>query len=210
MWNPSELYSTGPHLWGFLLTSGSCSLLDRGSAMVVIPKQRKTAPNIGILTPKPMPAPTNNSELKKLKKQARPTSLIRAIAAGCCSGLCLLCYLEAWHSTRVPVAEHQGSCGETFLPTWLFPRCPSHLGQALRPGWSYSSVYAHSHCPQRFGDQAPCVTPCLFTSVFLLARQVVILPVFEFHLNQMATPKALKSLVLWHIESRGLDHWWTE
>lgn len=78
--------------WGFLLTVAACSCWTE-VPMVVIYKQRRRQLQIWeFLPPKPIqPLPTTRS-LKT--KKAEPDHLIRAIAAGCCSGLCLLCYLE--------------------------------------------------------------------------------------------------------------------
>lgn len=67
-----------------------------------------------------MPAPTNNSELKKLKKQSQTISsglLQRAVAEGCVYSV----ISRLGTAPRVPVAEHQGSCGETFLPRGSSP-----------------------------------------------------------------------------------------
>ena len=94
-WNPYRLSPPGPHLgisayqWQLAHTGQKSQWLSSTNKRDGSSKNRNSYP-----PPKPMPAPTQS--LKNGKSRARP------FHQGCCSGLCLLCYLEAWHSTTCP------------------------------------------------------------------------------------------------------------
>ena len=179
-------------------------MLDRNPSGCHLQTKEMAAPKIGILTPpSPCQSLLTTQSLKNWKSRARPSH------QGCCSGLCLLCYLEAWHSTTCPSCWTPSVWWPVFSATWLFHRCPSRLGQALEEQVEVTPQYMPIVLLQIWWS-ALCDSLAFPLQFSRWQDRVVILPVLEFHLNQMATPRRLnKSLVLWHIESRGLNHWWT-